>query len=149
MHNRNIELGLVEQGQRKSEVVSAINEAFEDLTNLMNHVRILDIAAAFELHFRARLRTAIGEARRVLREHYSIAPLADDRERLAIAVEDIQGLAEIASLIGGRLSNETSQTLSQIRADRNKFAHGTDIRVPPATTSEQARDVLNEIITSV
>jgi hypothetical protein len=149
MDQRNVDLGLTEAGRKKVEVEQDISEVFEDLTNLVNHLGILDMAAAFENYFRARLSTAIGEARRVVGKHYGIEILRRDRERLVRDPDDLQGLANITSLIDGHLSAEVAATLGQIREDRNRFTHGTNIRVPPNTTTKQTRETLNEIMKSV
>jgi len=146
MHRRNIELGLTKQFRTRNEVEKDIQDAFEDLTNLINHLAIIDMAAAFEGYLRPRLGTAIGEARRLLRENYELEPFLQSREKLVHETDDFQGLARIRELIGGHLSAETSATLSQIREDRNNFAHGTNIRVPPTTTTKRTRETLNSII---
>ena len=105
------------------------------------------MAGAFESYFRARLDTAIGEARKVVRERFrSSVPLHAHRERLIRDADDFQGLADIERLIGGRVSEEVHDNWEMIRKNRNSFAHGTDIRRPPTITSERARETLNEII---
>jgi len=147
MHERNVDVGLTIAGQKRRDAVRSIEEAFEDLGGLVNHLALLDMASAFESYFRARLDTAIGEARKVIRERYRTSvPLHAHREGLIRDADDFEGLANIRQLIGGRLSAEIHDNWEMIRKNRNSFAHGTDIRRPPTITSERTRETLNEII---
>jgi hypothetical protein len=146
-HERNIDLGLTTRGQKKPDAQRSIEDAFEDLFGLINHLALLDMAGAFERHFRERLNTAIGEARKVVRERYrSDRPLYAHREGLVRDAEDFQALTGIEQLIGGRMSAEVRAAWETIRKNRNAFAHGADIRLPPTITSERAWETLNEII---
>lgn len=145
-HKRNVDFGLTEAGDRKADAVRKIEEAFEDLGNLLNHVAIIDMAGAFELVFRTRLGNAVGEIRRVVKEEYESGPFWASREDLVHQIDDFQGLRKISALLSGRMSKETADALSAIRENRNRFAHGTDIRTPPTITSEEAREALNDVI---
>jgi hypothetical protein len=146
-HERNVNAGLTARGQRKQEAVRDIEEVFDDLDGLVGHLALLDMAGAFERHFRERLATAIGEARKAVRERYrSGIPLYAHREGLIRDADDFQALTGIERLVGGRISDEVRDQWETIRRNRNDFAHGTSLREPPAITSEQARDTLNEII---
>jgi hypothetical protein len=146
-HQRNVAIGLAGRGQKRPDAIRSIEDAFEDLGGLVNHLALIDMAGAFERHFRLRLDTAIGEARKVIRERYrSSIPLHAHRESLVRQAHDFQGLADIERLIGGRVSAEIRDEWEMIRKNRNNFAHGTDIRAPPTITNEQARQTLNEII---
>lgn len=146
----NVELGLTVRGQRREDARSSISDYFEDLGGLVNHVALLDMAAAFEGYFRARLGTSIGEARKVVRERYrSNIPLHAQREGLIRVADEFQGLAEIERLIGGQMSPEIRGVWEIIRKNRNSFAHGTDIRTPPTVTGEQTRETLNEVLGSL
>ncbi|HEX4113970.1 MAG TPA: hypothetical protein VH020_15665 [Stellaceae bacterium] len=149
MHDRNIDLGLTQRGQKKGDAITRINETFEDLTSLINHLGILDMAAAFEKTFRARLGTAIGEARNVLRDNYKIETLRNVRQKLIHDPDNLRGLAKAISVIRATLSKEVAELLEAIRESRNNFAHGTDIRTPPGITAEKTKDTLNEIIKSL
>jgi hypothetical protein len=146
-HQRNVDVGLTTREQMKQDAVRSIEDAFEDLGGLVNHVALLDMAGAFESYFRARLDTAIGEARKVVRERFrSSVPLHAHRESLIRDADDFQGLADIGRLIGERVSAEVRDNWEMIRKNRNSFAHGTDIRRPPTITSERTRETLSEII---
>lgn len=144
-HARNVELGLTEKGDRKADAARKIAAAFEELAHLVNHLAILDMAAALETLFKARLGTAIGEGRRAMREHYEISTLWAAREHLIREATDFAGLRDIEAFLGGHLSEAVRADLGSIRAARNRFAHGTDIRQPPAITSDAARDTLAEV----
>jgi hypothetical protein len=143
---RNVTAELTLSGLSPREARRSIEDAFEELGGLLNHVALLDMASAFEGHFRARLGTAIGEARKVVRErHRSNIPLHAHREGLIRDTEEFQGLADIGRLIGDRVSAEVHERWEVIRRNRNSFAHGTDIRRPPTITGEQTRETLGEI----
>ncbi len=146
-HERNLDVGLTARGQKRQDARRSIEDAFEDLGGLVNHLALLDMAAAFEDYFRVRLSTAIGEAKKVVRERYrSSVPLYAYRDNLIRNADDFQGLANIERLIGRHLSAGVRDEWETIRKTRNSFAHGTDIRSPPTITSEQVKDTLNEII---
>jgi len=146
-HERNVDVGLTTRGQKKQEALHNIEDAFEDLGGLVNHLALIDMAAALERYFGERLRTAIGEARKVVRDRYrSSVPLHAHREGLIRDADDFQGMADIERLIGGHVPAEVRAEWATIRRNRNNFAHGTDIRIPPTITSEQARQLLNEMI---
>ena len=146
-NERNVDLGLTTRGQKKEDAQRSIEEAFADLEGLVSHLAILDMAAAFEKYFRERLNTAIGEARKVVRERYrSGMPLYAHREGLVRDAEDFQALVGIEQLIGGRISAEVHGAGEMIRKNRNAFAHGTDLQHPPTITIERAWETLNEII---
>src|SRR5260370_37235615 len=81
--NANINLGLTERGQKRQEARRQIEEIFEELGGLVNHLAILDMAATFEKFFLARLNTALGQDRKVIRERYrGSVPRHADREIL-------------------------------------------------------------------
>jgi hypothetical protein len=66
--SRYVNFGITQQGGRKrEEAEQQIREAFTDLVALVEHLTILDMAAAFERHFNARVSTAVGAARKTLR----------------------------------------------------------------------------------
>src|SRR5215469_12547629 len=68
LDQRNVELGIFDLGEKveKKEAQDRIEEAFSEVVALSNHLAILDMAAALEYFFRARVGTAIGEARKTL-----------------------------------------------------------------------------------
>jgi hypothetical protein len=146
-HQRNVDLGLIPSGFQRRDAMRRIEDAFEDLGGLVNHLGLLDMAAAFERYFRARLDTAIGEARKAVREKYRASvPLYAHRESLIREVDEFQGLAEIERLIGRNITPEVRRHWEMIRENRNLFAHGTDIRTPPTISGVRAREILIEMI---
>lgn len=145
-HARNIQMGLTEEGMKKSDAREHIIQTFEELTSLLNHVVVIDMAAAFERYFLARVTTAIGEARRVVRTQYNVEPFSAVREKLVKEADDFQGLAQKGSMLVGQFSPDLNAAWKLILEARNKFAHGTDILTAPAIASEEAKDALNEIL---
>lgn len=149
-NERNVEAGLTPRGTKRADALGMIEDKFEELNALLNHIALIDMAGAFESYFRTRLGTAIGEVRKVVRERYrSNLPLHAHRENLIRDAEEFQGLAEIGRLIGERISAEVRESWETIRRDRNSFAHGTDLRSTPDITGERARQTLNEIIAAL
>ena len=144
---RYVDLGVLEIGKKQEKVKALvqIEAAFGDLIALVEHLTILDMAAAFERLFATRVATAVGAARKTLKERHRYLTLAS-REKLVRETKDFEGLNDIATLIEADLSQEVKELLKIIRENRNKFSHGTDIQNPPTILKEDARAALNEAI---
>jgi hypothetical protein len=136
------EVGNTARGDRQADARRKIEEAFTDLDSLLNHLAILDMAAAFEKHFSARLASTIGEARKSIRAALGIA-WADN---LVTKAGGIEGLAGIEALMAYAADKSP---LKSIKTDRNRFAHGTDLRAPPTIDREQARIILDDLISRI
>ena len=137
-------IGVTQQGARKAEAERQIEEAFDDLVALIDHLTILDMAAAFEGLFNARIATAVGGARDTLRRRYpnTLAGRAD----FVRETDDFQGLSDITKLIEADLDGQVKERLVSVRENRNRFAHGTDLCNPPTILQEDARNALNEAV---
>ena len=145
--DRSVELGVIPRGgkKEKARALRQIEEAFDDLVALVEHLTILDMAAALEKLFNARISTAVGEARKTLRERHRRSTLAA-REKLVRETEDFQGLNNIETLLSTDLSGEMQELFKKVRENRNRFVHGTDIRNPPTILEGEAQTALNEVI---
>lgn len=142
---RYVELGILAQGMEKRNALKRIESTFDDLAALVEHLAILDMAAGLEKLFRLRIATAVGEARKTLREKFGESTLAR-RERLVREADDFQGFKEIIQFLSSDLSAETQQILDKVRENRNRFAHGTNIRNPSTIPKEEARTALNYVV---
>lgn len=145
--DRYVTLGVIEPWERKERTTALrqIEVTFGELVALVDHLTILDMAASFERSFNARIATAVGAARKTLRQKYGPSALAG-REGLVRNGDDFQGLGSIANLINAALSGEVTEKLAKVRENRNRFAHGTDLSVPPTILQEDARGALNEAV---
>lgn len=143
MQDRYVKMGVTQQGDTKGDAIKKIEDAFSDLTGLVDHLTILDMAATLEKVFGQRITTAVGEARKVLVETFHPNALAA-RESMVRDSASFEGLREIVALIGSGLSGEVQELLSTVRENRNRFAHGTDLRNPPTVLTGDARNALNE-----
>lgn len=140
----NVELGLVEPGLKGQQAEAAIEAVFDELTGLLNHVCILDMAAAFEWQFRAWLGTAVGEARKVVERRYNKqTPLYMSRRSLVREVATFEGLAEIENVLIHHLNEQAAEALKLIRSNRNKYSHGIDTSIPPTITVQDAKETLD------
>ena len=142
---RYIDLGIIQRGDKIGEARKQIDQVFGDLIALVDHLIILDMAAALERVFKLRIATAVGEARKTLRAGHRSLVLAA-REKLVREADDFEGLSDITKLIGADLSGEMQQLLEKVRENRNRFAHGTDVRNVPTILGEDARAALNEAV---
>jgi hypothetical protein len=145
LDDRYATLGITERGELKADAVHQIEEAFSDLEALVNHLTILDMAAAFEKMFNARIATAVGEARKTLRGKHR-GPVLAGRDGIVREMEDFRGLSNITNLIGADLDEQVKKRIESVRENRNRFAHGTDLTTPPTIPREEARDALNEAV---
>lgn len=146
-HPRYADLGITEIGQKrdKATTLALVEEAFDELVALVDHLTILDMAAAFENLFGTRIATAVGAARKTLAERHRRPALAG-REGIVRETKSFEGLRDITALIDTDLSQEFKSLLGLVRDNRNAFAHGTDIRNAPTILKEQARDALTEAV---
>jgi len=147
LDRRYTDLGITKWGglPKKADAQKSIEEAFGDLQALINHITILDMAAAFEGLFKAQIATAVGEARKTLKGKHKETVLAG-RERLVREAKDFQGLSNIMELISPNLDERDKERLESVRENRNRFTHGTDITAPPTIRSDDAREALNNAI---
>ncbi len=150
LHDRNAAIGFLTRGERPSKrrATQDIELAFEALGMLINRITLLEMTAAFEGLYAAKLGNALGDARKHLREARSFSALYADREDLVRRLEDLRGLGGAISLLGARLGTKEKQDrLNAIHKNRNGFAHGIDTRLIPTIMREDVRDTLNELAT--
>jgi hypothetical protein len=131
-----------QEKQKKAGAKLQIEQAFGDLVALVDHLTILDMAAALEFMFSARIATAVGAARRTLATKHR-GPVLAGRAGVVRDTKDFQGLGDITTLISADLDDQVRRSLESVRENRNRFAHGTDLRNPPTILQEDARDALN------
>ena len=140
-----ISLGITMRGERRQEATKKIDQVFEQLDGLLVHLTLLDITASFELAFRERLKNAVGEARKAVRENYSLSALSIVRESLVHEVEHYQGIGGIQTLLGPHVDEALLAKLQIIRQNRNQFTHGTAVEVLPTVQIADALQALREI----
>lgn len=122
-----------------------MKRVFEELDGLLAYLAIIDMTASLERAFDSRLKTAVGEARKVVREKFKIAPFRDVREALVHDVEDFQTLQGIAKLLSSVLDAELAKRLKSVQFERNKFAHGTDVSTPPLVDGVDVYTILKAV----
>ena len=115
----------------------------------VEYLGFLDLCASFEDAFRRRVGTAIGEARKNVREHYNIPVLRSLGERLVRDARSFDSLASIFLTINGLLSIQMQAELNVVREERNRVTHGTNLGQPLKVTVERTQELLNELIDSV
>jgi hypothetical protein len=138
-------LGIIEKGDTIDEAKLKIESIFSQLESLITHLTILDVAASFENIFRERLKNAIGEARKAVRKNYKIQTLFKVREELVQDVAAYSGLGGLETLLGPQLDQELLGKLKAIRANRNRFVHGTEIHALPTIDGADALKALREV----
>jgi hypothetical protein len=143
--NYTVDMGIIARGDKKADAVAKVNRVFEELDGLLAHVTLIDMTASLEKAFSSRLGTAVGEARKTLREGYNLGAFQRVHESLVRDAEDFQGLAGIEKLLSSQMSEELKDALRVVRSERNKFAHGTDVSVPPLINADEAFDALKVI----
>lgn len=139
---RNVEFGLLTPGLKKAVAIKQLEKIFDELEQLMSHVTILDMAAAFEDAFRKRLDTAIGEARKTLAEKHPDGALAG-RQAIVRDTQSVDGLHDMLSFLEGDLAQDIKTNLKRVRTSRNRFAHGTPLTDVPDISTHDAWGALN------
>lgn len=140
-----ISLGIIEQGDKYEDAKKKIDNMFAQLEGLVAHLAILDLTASFEIAFRERLKNAVGEARKAIKNNYKLSTLSKVRESLVQEVDSFKGIGGVEALLGPQLDGELLKKLKIIRANRNQFAHGTNVEVLPTIDSVDVLDALREI----
>lgn len=142
----NRESGLIADTDRADAARAKLTYAFRDMRLRIEYLGFLDLCASFEDEFRRRAGTAIGEARKNVREHYSIPLLRSLRERLVKEAKSFDSLASIFIAVEGLISPQMQAELGAVREQRNRLSHGTNLRQPLKVTVERTRELLNELI---
>jgi hypothetical protein len=140
-----VALGIISVGDKKDDAARKVAKAFEELDGLLSHLTLIDMTAALEQALTRRIATAVGEARRAVKDEYQLEVFSRVREALVHEVDDFQGLAGIETLLSAQMSDELKLKLRTIRSERNKFAHGTDVTVPPLIDTSAVYDTLKTI----
>jgi hypothetical protein len=138
-------LGIIETGEKKEDAVKKVKRTFEELDGLLAYFTIIDLTASLEKVFSSRLGTAVGEARKIVREKFKIAPFNGVREALVHDVGDFQTLQGIANLLSSVLDEDLGKKLKSVQFERNKFAHGTDVTAAPVVSPNEAYEILKAI----
>lgn len=140
------ELGLRSAYESKERSVSELNDAFDQLFGLLEHLAIIDMASSFEMAGKRRLSTRIGEARTALRDSAKKGASAPQLEKLLRASEDYDSLKEIENFVSQYIDKTVLDSLALVRSARNNFAHGTDILSAPVIDSDRARENLKDVL---
>src|SRR5208282_6898981 len=93
--------GLVTDTDRPEAARTKLTDAFGDMRLRIDCLGFLDLCASFEDTFRRRVATAVGEARKNVREHYNVPVLRALRERLVRDARTFDSLASIFLTIEG------------------------------------------------
>ena len=139
------ELGIVQAGDKKMSAIKKVSRIFDELDGLLAHLTLIDMVSSLERAFKSRLGTALGEARKTLRENHNRELFHAVREGLVSEPEHFQGLRGMEALLGSRLADEVKKKLNVIRLDRNLFAHGTDVSRPPSIDIRDAYEALRVV----
>ena len=140
LHQFNIDIGIVDVGDSKSEAMEKINDTFSDLSALIKHVSILHMAATFEDLFKKRLSSQIGDVRKGVRAQSREAW----RENLVRSAESFDGLREIEELLS--LPPGDSKQFKFVRDARNAFAHGASFKDDPIISELSTLDILRKAL---
>lgn len=139
---RNVELGLVEEGQTRAEARARIAEVFDELAYLIDHLGVAHMAACFEAAALARMATVVGEARSAVERARKGAGRWP--ANLVRGAGSFEGLHDIGTVMA--LDPETQAMFSAIRQVRNGFGHAPKLDGPPLVTSSEALETLRDLL---
>jgi hypothetical protein len=143
-------LGILAPGDRTDDPIAAVDAAFDELERLVECAAFLDLVFAFEVAFRSRFKTLVGEARNAVRGAVKApVPLWSLRERTVIDPDDVQTLGAIERLIAGQVENDHVEGLRRIRELRNDLAHAQVWNHPLRIGIDEAREKLREISNAI
>ena len=145
-NQRWVELGIASAFESKERRLAAVNQLFESLLGLAEHVKILDMAATFELASQSRLATRVGAARSAVKGGTKKHGLPAYTSRLIHDADDFSSLKAIAQLLENQIDRDLADQYKQICEARNNFAHGTNILASPKIDADLAREKLIEVL---
>ncbi len=116
---------------------------------MVEHVAIIDMTASYELAARTRLGNYIGKIRgageAVEREkeipRYSLGVIR--------AAQSYEGIAAINDLLKSKIDPKLSTELTKIGKARNKFAHGTNVKLPPEIDKSEVKELLSQALDAI
>lgn len=141
--------GLVADTDRPEIARTKLTDAFGDMRLRIDYLGFLDLCASFEDTFRRRVATAVGEARKNIREHYNVPVLRALRERLVRDGRTFDLLASIFLVTEGLVPAQMYAELTTVREERNRVAHGTSLGQPLKVTVERTQELLSELIDAI
>lgn len=141
----NFDLELRDVGDKGDER-KQLEDAFEELAYIVDYLAVIDLCAVFESEFRAKLGTAIGEARRAVEKQYKIALFSKIKEKLVHDTNDFQSLAEIITLVEGAIGQTASDQLKVLQETRNRVTHGSVEAGTIKVTADEAHTWLVDLL---
>jgi len=141
------ELGTTAASGRREDTLRKTRAALDAVELQIERQSIIELFAAFEATFRSRIPTAIGEAGRVVREHYQLPLLAVLRESLVRTQGEFRELKPLLDFVAPA-STVSSETLSAIRSARNDAAHGLSLNTAARVRPEQVYRALHDLISA-
>lgn len=135
---RNLELGIIEPDQPRTNLENKIRTLFNQIELLLDHLTLLHMAASFESEAKVRLDTVAGAAHKTIQG--SRERSGGWATRLVRGADSFDGLYDIGEVLG--LTASDLNAFKTIRKVRNAFSHGVALETVPPITAEDARDVL-------
>lgn len=141
-----LNLGLVEEGDKKAEALARIEHLFDELQALIEHLFVLDMAAQFERASRARVKNYVGAARSALIGPMKKANFPTLSSKIIKEATDFEGMTAFIKLLEGHIDKDLLAQLKAVRNARNVFAHGIDVMVVPSISREEVRNSLTDAL---
>ncbi|SFU72547.1 hypothetical protein SAMN02799631_01989 [Methylobacterium sp. 174MFSha1.1] len=145
-HDKWLDLGLTEVGDRPKDAVRKLERIFDEIAGLIEHLAILDMAASYERSARTRIGNYVGVLNAVGEAAVRRGGLPRHSLGLLRRATEYQDLASIIELLKPSLDADLLTDLQRVRRSRNSFAHGTDVSFGPDIDAEGARVVLKQAI---
>ncbi|WP_284946824.1 hypothetical protein [Acidisoma cladoniae] len=141
----NIRLGLTRTGDTLVQAKTKITQRLDTTQARLAELALIDMCSAFESECLRRIPTAVGEAKRVLTEHYNVPVMSQITNQLVRQAEDFGSLDALFKAVESRLRPEVGAQLRDLKNERNRIAHGT--KSPPKNIQlEDARELLNAVL---
>jgi len=144
-----LKLGLVEEGDTKPEALARMEQLFDEVQALIEHLFVLDMAAQFERASLARVKNYIGSVRSGFTAPMKKAKLPARASKVIKVAADFENMTTFLNLLEGHIDKELLEQLKAVRSARNVFAHGIDVKVLPPVSREDVRDSLMDSLAAM
>lgn len=140
-----VKLGFVDEGEKPQIAEQIVKETFDELSGLIAHLAIVDMAAALEFAAKSKIGNASGQVRKAYKERKDKTKEAVYASRLVLDQDFFKTLKSISDLVDSFLDKDVMEAFSATKDARNNFAHGTNVTTMPVIDVEDARAALNEV----
>lgn len=137
-----VDYGITEPDDSRKSADLKLTQLFEEISGLIEHLTILDMAASYELAARTRFANYIG----IIQGAGESLARTNSIPRYSLGVikgaQSYDGISAINDLLKPSVDPALIAELTKISKARNRFAHGTSVKLAPEVDRAEAKEIL-------